>query len=121
MPLPSDVDVAIREVGKVGSELSVTRLMRSFFASAVEKVAFAPVSLALTVRSAAGLINTGSTARFRSSAATVVPFTAGMTFGFPLTRRTVASLGSTSSTFLIAGRALRRGFFASSTGTRVPF
>ena len=46
----------------------VTRLMPSFFASAVEKVAFAPVSWALTLRSAAGLINTGSTARFRSSA-----------------------------------------------------
>jgi hypothetical protein len=44
-----------------------------------------------------------------------------MTFGLPLTSRTVAFRGSTNSTFLMAELAFRRSFFASSAGTNVPF
>ena len=95
--------------------------MPSLRASSVENLALAPVSSTETVRSSPFAVSAGSTAFFRSSAATPVPLTAATTCGRPLTRRTVASLGLTSSTFLTAGSALLRSSPASRTGTRVEF
>ena len=99
----------------------VTSLMPSLRASSVENLALAPVSSTDTVRSSPFAVSAGSTDFFRSSAATPVPLTAATTCGRPLTSRTVASLGLTSSTFFTAGSALLRSLPASRTGTRVEF
>ena len=99
----------------------VTSLMPSFLASAVEKDALAPDSSTVTARAAPVAVSAGSTACFKSSADTSVPLTAGMTFGLPSTRRTVALRGLVSTTLRIAGSALLRSFSASSTGASAPF
>ena len=106
--------------GKWVVNCPVTRLMPSFLASAVENLALAPDSSTATVRPRPDSVSAGSTAFFRSAAATTVPLTAAMTFGLPLTRRTVASFGSVSSTFLTAGAALDSSFLASRSGTSLP-
>ena len=94
----------------------ITRLMPSFLASAVENEALAPDSLTSTVRPRPDSVSAGSTAAFRLSAVTVVPSTAGMTLGLPLTSRTVAFLGLLSSTVLTASAALLRSLSPSSSG-----